>query len=461
MNRWISGRKGWRTLWIKTAAVNAFCLAIAFVVAMEFYLDAAGGPMKVSWWRAAEGSLRHWLPWMLMSPLIVGLAEVFRFDMKKWRRNLLVHLAACLAFATVDESLLTLMLPASRGPFFGGPFAGMRGGVPGGAEADWEKHPAPPMMAGPGPFETTPRPPSQSSPFGPDGFPPRGENQSNDMAPMPAHDGGSQPPLRNEARGPMFAPGNASWRDALHRSMFAIQFAAPVYWWMVCGCWAWSYFQESRERERRALELETRLTQASLQALKMQLQPHFLFNALNALIHENPKAADDMLAALSQFLRMCLDASSQNEVPLRKELEFADRYLEIQQTRFGDRLRVQRKIDPAAADAIVPPLLLQPLVENAIRHGIETRESGGLVTIHVQRHGDMLRLEVCDDGPGFTGRDWPAIGEGIGLSNTKARLQALYGDRHLFRLMANSPAGTLARVEIPFRTMETRPSLES
>ncbi len=245
--------------------------------------------------------------------------------------------------------------------------------------------------------------------------------------------------------------------------MFTIQFTAPVYWWIVCGCWALSHFQESRERERRALELEARLNQANLQALKMQLQPHFLFNTLNAiatLIHENPQAADDMIGALSQFLRMCLDVSSQNEVPLQKELEFVSRYLDIQQTRFGGRLRVQREIDPAADGAMVPPLLLQPLVENSIRHGIETRECGGLVTIRVQRHEEMLRLEVCDDGGGFSGRELLAMSEGIGLSNTKARLQALYGEGHQFRLIANTPTGARVSIEIPFRTNETPAGLQ-
>jgi LytS/YehU family sensor histidine kinase len=218
-----------------------------------------------------------------------------------------------------------------------------------------------------------------------------------------------------------------------------------------------SHFQESRERERRALELEARLNEANLQALKMQLQPHFLFNTLNAiatLVHENPQAADDMIGSLSQFLRMCLDVSAQNEVPLQKELEFVNRYLDIQQTRFGGRLRVEREIDPRAEGAMVPPLLLQPLVENSIRHGFETRESGGVVTIRIQRREEMLRLEVCDDGGGFTGRELLARSEGIGLSNTKARLQALYGERHEFRLIANRPTGVCVHIEIPFRTKE-------
>jgi hypothetical protein len=404
---------------------------LAFVVAMEFYLSAINGPWRISWRVAAEGSLWHWFPWMLMSPLIVGLAGVFRFDLKRWRRNLLVHLAACLLVVMAYDALLTLAFRARGGPFFGGGFASPRG------SGDFQK--------GPGPAGSDPGPRFENRPFG----------SGEERGPRLTNEPGGMPPMGNfeampgpfgMAGGPMFATGRASWRETLHRAVFSMQFTAPIYWWIVCGCWALNYFQESGERERRALELEARLNQANLQTLKMQLQPHFLFNTLNA--------ADDMIGSLSQFLRMCLDVSSQNEVPLQKELEFVNRYLDIQQTRFGGRLRIQREIDPLAGGAMVPPLLLQPLVENSIRHGIETRESGGLVTIRVQRHEEMLRLEVCDDGSGFGGRELLVMSEGIGLSNTKARLQALYGERHQFRLIANTPAGARVSIEIPFRTNE-------
>ena len=410
MTRRIWRQRVWQTLLIRTALVNAFCLGLAFLIAMDFYLSATNRPGGISWWETTARSLRQWFPWMLMSPVIVALAGIFRFDLKRWRRNLLVHLTACLLVAVADELWLTLTLPAPRGPF--------------------------------------------------NGFPPMPANAMAGLPPMGGF--GPMPLPLNLAGGPLFAPANSSWREVLHRALFTIRFAAPIYWWMVCGCWALSHFQESRQRERRALELEARLTQANLQALKMQLQPHFLFNALNAistLIHQNPKAADDMVGALSQFLRMSLDVSSQNEVPLQKELEFVNRYLDIQQTRFGVRLRIRREIDPAAADAIVPPLLLQPLVENSIRHGIETRESGGLVTIRVQRRDEMLLLEVCDDGGGFTGRQLLPVSQGIGLSNTKARLQALYGERHQFRLIANCPTGACVSMAIPFRTIHSTPPL--
>jgi two-component system LytT family sensor kinase len=200
--------------------------------------------------------------------------------------------------------------------------------------------------------------------------------------------------------------------------------------------------------------LETQLSQANLQALKMQLQPHFLFNTLNAissLIHENPKVADDMVGSLSQFLRTTLDVSSENEVPLRTELEFVDRYLEIQQTRFGDRLQINREMNSTAMDALVPPLILQPLVENAIRYGIESRETGGTVTIRALQQDDILHLEVSDDGEGFKGGQLLGGINGVGLSNTKARLQELYGNKHQFKLTTNQPTGACVKIELPFR----------
>jgi two-component system, LytTR family, sensor kinase len=246
----------------------------------------------------------------------------------------------------------------------------------------------------------------------------------------------------------------SQWTQFLHSAMLRTQFTFPIYLSIVCLCWVVNYFREATESERRTLELEAGLAEANLRVLKMQLQPHFLFNTLNAvssLIYENPKAADDMIGSLSQFLRTTLELSAENEVPLRTELQFVDRYLEIQETRFGGRLRVYREAGSAVLDALVPPLLLQPLVENAIRYGIESRETGGTVAIRATRKQDLLHLEISDDGQGFTGGAMHETGGGIGLSNTKARLQALYGDKHLFKISANRPAGACVTIEIPFR----------
>jgi two-component sensor histidine kinase len=279
---------------------------------------------------------------------------------------------------------------------------------------------------------------------------------STNLGPVTVGRGEGLPPLPPPAGGVGFLNFRAvnKWTQFFHLAMVRTQFTVPIYLCIICICWVINHFQETSERERRTLELETRLTQANLQALKMQLQPHFLFNTLNAissLIHENPKVADDMVGSLSQFLRTTLDVASENEVPLRSELKFVDRYLEIQQARFGDRLRVRRELDSNAMDALVPPLILQPLVENAIRHGIESRETGGTVTIQAVREGDLLRLQIFDDGEGFKGGQLLEIQNGIGLSNTKTRLQELYGDKHQFKLTANQPAGACIKIEIPFR----------
>jgi two-component sensor histidine kinase len=243
------------------------------------------------------------------------------------------------------------------------------------------------------------------------------------------------------------------WTRFLLLATSRMQLTVPIYLCIICVCWVVNHFREASEQQRRTLELESRLSQANLQALKMQLQPHFLFNTLNAissLIHECPKAADDMIGSLSQFLRRTLEIAAKNEVPLNQELEFIERYLDIEQTRFGDRLRIERDIDSQSADALVPPLILQPLVENAVRYGIEPRESGGKVVIRVFQSDERLHLEVSDDGDGFSGQ-LLGIRNGIGLSNTKARLEELYGEQHQFKLVANQPKGACVKIEIPTR----------
>jgi LytS/YehU family sensor histidine kinase len=146
-----------------------------------------------------------------------------------------------------------------------------------------------------------------------------------------------------------------------------------------------------------------------------------------------------------------LDTAQQHEVPLRREMEFLDLYLEIQQARFGDRLRIQKDIDPAALDIAVPALIFQPLVENSVHHGIEPRETGGTIFIRARHHDTSLRFEIRDDGEGLKADQLAALREGIGLSNTKARLQELYGDAHRFRITPNAERGLTVAVELPWR----------
>ena len=162
-------------------------------------------------------------------------------------------------------------------------------------------------------------------------------------------------------------------------------------------------YRRYTERERETLQLETKLARAQLEALKIQLQPHFLFNTLNtisALLHRDPEAADRVVTRLGDLLRLSLQHSGRQEVMLRQELEFLERYLEIQQTRFRDRLTVHFDADPEALDALVPTLVLQPLVENAVRHAIEPRSAPGRLDVRARRANGRLTLEVADDGPG-------------------------------------------------------------
>ena len=215
------------------------------------------------------------------------------------------------------------------------------------------------------------------------------------------------------------------------------------------------FHRESRERALRESRLEAELATAQLQLLRAQLEPHFLFNTLHAiatLMHVNPAAAERMVVLLSELLRRALREMDDREVPLREELEFLDRYIEIEQVRFRERLKVVRDIEPESLAAMVPPLLLHPLVENAIRHGLARKVEGGCLGIHAQREDGRLELRIWDDGPGpGCDADGPR-GSGIGLSTTRARLEQLYGGGHRLELRSRPAGGVEVAVSLPFRT---------
>ncbi|MCU0240789.1 MAG: histidine kinase [Vicinamibacteria bacterium] len=220
--------------------------------------------------------------------------------------------------------------------------------------------------------------------------------------------------------------------------------------------WAIHYQRESRLRALRARELEASLAKARLEALALQLQPHFLFNTLNsiaALLRRNPDAADRMIARLAELLRHSLETAERQEISLKEELEALDCYLEIEAMRFADRLEVQRDIAVDALDALVPSLLLQPIVENAIRYGIARRTTRGHILIRARREGERVTLAVCDDGPGFASgapSSTPARA-GIGLANTRARLLNLYGADHAVEIVDRPDCGTEVRMCFPYR----------
>jgi two-component system, LytTR family, sensor kinase len=211
------------------------------------------------------------------------------------------------------------------------------------------------------------------------------------------------------------------------------------------------------EREVRASELQSQLLQSQLTALQMQLRPHFLFNALNSvsgLVRAGERQETlQVVAGLAELLRAMLRTEGTQEVPLRQELELVERYLHLERVRFGDRLRTHVSVDPGIEDARVPQLLLQPLVENAVRHGASEDADESRVDIRVRAEGERLWLEVRDSGTGPEAHE-PGLprGGGIGLSNTRARLRHLYGEHHHLSLERDG-AGTLARVAIPLRRM--------
>jgi two-component system, LytTR family, sensor kinase len=221
------------------------------------------------------------------------------------------------------------------------------------------------------------------------------------------------------------------------------------------------FYNEARERERTALQLRQRLSQAQLEALRSQLQPHFLFNALNGvatLMHWDAAAADEMLTQLADLLRETLRRPGSHEVTLTEELDLLDRYLAVMRVRFHDRLTVRCDIDPAAVDSLVPHFLLQPLVENALEHGIAQRPGPGSIEIAARRDGDRLWISVTDDGPGLatdaagTGSNGHGShGNGVGLANIRARLVELYGAAQALTLApASARGGVCATVALPY-----------
>jgi len=217
--------------------------------------------------------------------------------------------------------------------------------------------------------------------------------------------------------------------------------------------------KESAERQR----VVTRLVQSELDTLKLQLNPHFLFNALNsamALIATNPPAAERMVSELSDFLRLVLSQSSEQEVPLERELGLLDRYVAIQRVRFQDRLTVTCNIEDGVRAALVPSLLLQPLVENAIRHGVGPRAGAGYVHVTARRLGDKLSITILDDGVGVRSRRTRerSRGTGLGLTNTTTRLIHLYGESHEFESGPRDEGGYAVRITIPFRLGRLSPA---
>ena len=394
--------------------------------------------------------LQRTYPWILFAPYLALMGWYFPLERERLRRNLPLNAAACLLFALACHGInrRTTVTSAKLVMF----------------------RPEPPLAPAVPPLES-----GGVSPGGTSLAFARDENPVRKLGPLPETlrpslpPTGSQPPHRSPSR---------SLRATVRSTILDLL----AYGALTGLVHSVNFHRRLRERERRALVLESRLAMARLNTLKAQLQPHFLFNSLNAiasLLRRDPRLAETTLVALSGMLRLALNQSEKQEGAFRQELEFVERYLEIQQVRFGDKLKVELNIEPETLDCQVPTLVLQPLVENAIRHGIEPADKPGTVWVGAFRAEGRLILKVEDDGVGLdrgtagagapempadlppgplsssqNSREcgvWVGAGTGIGLANLRERLRTLYGSQQLLQVQPRVTRGVVVRVEIPWQ----------
>jgi anti-sigma regulatory factor (Ser/Thr protein kinase) len=342
---------------------------------------------RLSWMGNLRPSVRDWLPWAIVTPPLFLLVTRFPLEHRRWRQSLPLHLGAFVAVMVMFHLFRSSVLPASGQA--SGPVAPSHHRKP-----PW----APDAAPGPGAGERMDEPPPRTG---------RGARPSFDLLRL-------------------------------------LSVEAPLYLLVISGA-------HTLILNRRAQAQAAGLTRARLDALRMQLQPHFLFNTLNTiagLVHEEPDKAEATLIALSDLLRLTLETSGELELPLRRELDFVRTYFGIVEARFEERVSAQYEIDPGALDALVPAFILQPLVENAVRHGLEPKREGGRVTIQAERNGAFLELCVGDNGVGLSGAS--SLREGIGLCNTRERIRELYQQEGSVTLRENG-AGLAVVLRFPFR----------
>jgi two-component system, LytTR family, sensor kinase len=247
------------------------------------------------------------------------------------------------------------------------------------------------------------------------------------------------------------------WQSFLKSMIRALDFGVLHYLILIVCHHAVEYYRKYEDGRLRASQLEAKLATAQLQALKMQLHPHFLFNTLHSiseLVHDNPARAESMIVRLSDFLRLTLDHVGIPEVPLAEEIDFLRRYLEIEEMRFDDRLTVEWEVNPATLHVRVPNLILQPLVENALKHGLSRNSGHGILRISCQQEDGRLAMKVFDNGPGparTTGNMLEPVREGVGLNNTRSRLERLYGGDHRIDFRQAAEGGFEVVIRIPMR----------
>jgi len=359
---------------------------------MNQYL--ANQPLSI--WRALLLGLSDWYIWAALTPFVLLVAQYFPIGQRSWPLSLILHLVLSVVCATIVIQLTTNVLIRLQLGF----------------DSAYIPKPTDRSQTGPSPIATA------------------NEQTSRISRPLDSSELGVR----------------------LLGARFAVYLV--VYWTIVGVGHALGYYRKFRERELLAIQLESRLVQTQLQMLKMQLQPHFLFNTLNAisaLMHQDVELADQMLARLAQLLRATLESAGIQEVPLKQELEFVELYLEIEQARIGPRLVVKIHAEAETMDAAVPNLILQPLVENAVRHGIAPRPKTGRIEINARRENSELCVEIMDDGPGLESDPSTPKREGVGLTNTRARLRQLYGHDHQFTFTKRAGGGLVITICVPFR----------
>ncbi len=375
----------------KVLVTFAISTVVGLALGSQVILSSASFGRQIPWLAAMLSLLRETWLWAALVPMVFAISRRFPFQQETWWKALTAHLFGALAAALVFSALNTVVI-------------------------EW----------------LTPESLKPSNVFGPR-HPPSSQ--------------GSRPP------GPPPQPPPLSHRFWFG---FAGRFQPNVFSYaLIVFVWHWLDHQRRlRERERQAQDLSRQLAEARLQALRMQLNPHFLFNTLNAiatLVHRDPQSADEMIACLSDFLRLTLNSQNTPESPLRTELEFARRYLDIEKVRFGDRLTVIEDIPPDALGVAIPTLLLQPLLENAIRHGIERSEEAGRINLLARRDSESFVLRVGNTGPTSAPGGLGTREGGVGLANTRARLRELYGTKADLTLTQRDAGGLDVEIRLPWR----------
>lgn len=391
---------------------------IALVLASQTLLAWASFGRSISWTGALVNLLRETWLWALFVPAVFAFTRRFPLRRECWARALAAHVALgalvfCLAHSLGNTAIVEWLTPEHLHP----------------ANVFGSRKPPPPA----------PPPPAIS---GQDtGTTARGESRGEARG----RHGPGGPPLSQR-----FWFGFVS---RLQSNLFSYALIVAIWHWL-------DHERRLRDRERQSRELSRQLAEARLQALRMQLNPHFLFNTLNAiatLVHRDPHAADEMIGSLSDFLRLTLTSQHQPESPLRTELEFARRYLDIEKVRFGERLVVTESIEPDCLSVAVPTLVLQPLLENAIRHGIERSEFQGRLELSARHDADHreLVLRIGNTGPApatpkASPQPHPSSRSGVGIANTRARLQEIHGARASLHLAPRAEGGYDAVIRIPW-----------